>query len=245
MKPNHSVELSVIIPAYNEEKRIGKTLKVVSNFLDKKKISYEILIVDDGSRDKTQEVVKAINLPHLKILSYGENRGKGYAVYYGVHYAGGKWILFADADNSTPIQQFDSLWAASFDFPVVTGSRYLPESRIAVRQGVPRIIMSRLGNILVQLLILPGIKDSQCGFKLFERSAAKNIFARQTIWRWGFDMEILRIAKEQGYKIKEVPIRWLNDDQSRLQSRTVFVKTLLELLAIKRNSIFGCYRKNR
>lgn len=237
-----SVELTIVVPAYNEARRIGKTLKATSNFMRKTGLDHEILVIDDGSSDKTQVVVEGLDLPNIKVLSYGQNRGKGYAVHYGVEHAAGAWILFIDADNSTPIQEFEKLWPARQQYRVIIGSRYIRGSNIAVRQGVPRIIMSRLGNILMQVLILWGVNDSQCGFKLFEAKAAEKIFSRQTIWRWGFDMEILRIARELGYKIKEVPVRWLNDDQSRLQSRAVFLTTLGELLAIKKNSILGRYR---
>lgn len=237
-----AVELTVVVPAYNEARRISKTLKSVSNFMRKTGLHHEILVIDDGSSDKTQAVVEALALPDVKVLSYGENRGKGYAVHYGVEHAAGAWILCIDADNSTPIQEFEKLWPAKQQYRVIIGSRYVRGSNIAVRQGVPRIIMSRLGNVLIQALILWGINDSQCGFKLFEAGAAEKIFARQTIWRWGFDMEILRIARELGYSIKEVPVKWLNDDQSKLQSRTVFVTTLGELFAIKKNSLLGRYR---
>lgn len=240
---NKELRLSVIIPAYNEEGRIGKTLKTMVAFLEQKNFDYEILVIDDGSRDKTKATVRDLDFHSVKVLSYGENRGKGYAVNYGVNQAQGAWILMADADNSTPIEQFDKLFAETDSHRVIIGSRYLPESKIAVSQGVPRIMMSRLGNLLIRLLILPGLHDTQCGFKLFEATAAKEIFAVQSIWRWGFDMEILRIAKERGYKIKEVAITWQNDEQSRIQSSRVFWKTFLELLTVKKNSFFGQYRK--
>lgn len=239
---SRAVELTIIVPAYNEARRISKTLKSVTNFMRKTGLRHEVLVIDDGSSDKTRTVVEGLELSHVKVLSYGENRGKGYAVHYGVEHAAGAWILFIDADNSTPIQEFEKLWPHQQEYRVIVGSRYVRGSNIAVRQGVPRIIMSRLGNVLMQLLILWGINDSQCGFKLFEAEAAEKIFARQTIWRWGFDMEILRIARELGYSIKEVPVKWLNDDQSKLQSRTVFLTTLGELFAIKKNSLLGRYR---
>ncbi len=239
---NPEPTLSVIVPTYNEEKRIVKTLKAINQFFAKKAISFEILVVDDGSRDKTAQVVEELAIAQLRFLSYGRNRGKGYAINYGVKHAQADWILFTDADNSTPIEEFDKLWPESTNYKIIIGSRYLPESHIAVPQPTPRVILSRLGNLLVQFLILPGIKDTQCGFKLFQRSAAKVIFARQTIWGWGFDMEILRIAKELGIKIKEVPINWYNDDQSRIQSSRVFFKTLSELFAIKRKSLLGAYK---
>lgn len=237
--------ITIIVPAYNEEYRIAATLRAIEWYFERKKLPHEILVVDDGSTDETRRVVDGLGIPHTRVLSYLDNRGKGFAVNYGVQAARGAWIMFADADNSTPIDQFDRLWLEADSDRVIIGSRYLKESVITVRQAVPRIVLGRLGNLLVQLLILPGIKDSQCGFKLFEATAAKKIFAKQTIWRWGFDMEILRIAKETGLKIKEVPITWRNDEQSRIQSSGVFLKTLLELLSIKKNSLLGCYSSGR
>jgi len=237
--------LSIIVPAYNEEARITTTLKAINAFFARKDFGFEIIVVDDGSRDQTEIVVNDLHLNSVRLVSYGQNRGKGYAVNYGVKQAKGQWILFTDADSSTPIGEFDRLWAEIDSDRVIIGSRYLKASHITVKQGVPRIVISRLGNLLVQTLILPGIKDSQCGFKLFSAPAAKTIFSRQTIWRWGFDMEILRIAKEHGLKIKEVPITWRNDDQSKIQSSRVFTNTLGELFRITWNSLLGRYQPNR
>lgn len=239
------MKLSVVIPAFNEEKRIGATLQAVSAFLQKQTDEYEIIVVDDGSKDSTTTTVEQLALPHVRVVSYGGNRGKGYAINYGVGQASGDWILMTDADNSTPIEELPKLLAATNNNQVIIGSRYTRGSNVTVRQGVPRIAMSRLGNLLVQLLILPGIHDTQCGFKLFSAAAAKRIFPLQTIWGWGFDMEILRIAKEQGYKIREVGVEWRNDDQSRIQSSTVFTKTLRELFTIRNNSWKGMYRGQR
>lgn len=239
------MKLSVVVPAYNEESRIGKTLRAIDAFLSSRKFSYEIIVVDDGSKDETVKTIALLKIKSVRTVSYGRNRGKGYAINFGVKCAHGDWVLMTDADNSTPIEEFDKLWQSKDDCEVIIGSRYRRGSHIAVRQSVPRIILSRLGNVLVQLLILPGIRDSQCGFKLFSSGATKKIFPLQTIWGWGFDMELLRIAKEQGYKIKEVPITWYNDDQSRIQNARVFTKTLSELLAVRRNSFQGKYLGRR
>lgn len=235
-------ELSIIIPAYNEAERISSTLEKMTKYFTKLGKSYEIIIVNDGSRDQTEEVITKAKPPFARIVSYGQNRGKGFAVKFGAKQAKGDWILFADADNSTPIEEFEKLFAETGKYEVIIGSRYVRGSQIAVKQGVPRIILSRIGNILVQLLILPGVQDTQCGFKLFSSSAAQKIFSRQTINGWGFDMEILKIARDNGYRIKEIPITWYNDDQSRIQSSRVFTKTLKELFVIFGNSLTGMYR---
>lgn len=237
--------LTVIVPAYNEAKRIPQTLQAISQFFASKDLIIEILVIDDGSKDQTRTLAEELNLPNLRVISYYPNRGKGYAIQTGVNEARGDWILFTDADNSTPIEEFDKLWQEAGRYQVIIGSRYLPGSLITVKQPTPRIILSRLGNLLVQTLLLPGVRDTQCGFKLFSQAAARLIFARQIIFGWGFDMEILRIAREFGFKIKEVPIVWRNDDQSRIQSSQVFVKTLSELLTIKKNSWLGRYNPRR
>lgn len=212
------MKISIIVPAYNEENRIAPTLQIINTFFASQNYSYEIIVVDDGSKDQTTTVVNNLKLPHTQVISYGGNRGKGYAINFGVKASSGDWILMTDADNSTPIEQFSKLFTQTDQFEVIIGSRYMSGSTVTVKQSTPRIVMSRLGNLLVQLLVLPGLFDTQCGFKLFSASAARAIFPLQTIWGWGFDIEILRIAKEQGYKIKQVPITWRNDDQSRIQS---------------------------
>lgn len=242
--PHQPLTLSVIVPAYNEAKRISQTLRSIDKYLADKHWSYEILVVDDGSSDQTQTVVNQLKLPNVRLLSYDQNRGKGYAVCFGVKHARGEWVLFTDADNSTRIEELDKLWPATRQYQVIIGSRYLPGSHIAIKQPTPRVVLSRLSNLLIQALILPGIRDTQCGFKLFRRIEAKEIFRRQTIWGWGFDMEILRIARELGYKIKEVPITWYNDEQSHIRSSRVVWRTLKELLTIKNNSLAGHYRRD-
>jgi len=245
MKNTKSIDLSIIVPAYNEAERIPHTLAVISQFFAKQNLAIEILVVDDGSRDQTRTLVEELNLPQLRVISYYPNRGKGHAIQTGVKEARGNWILFTDADNSTPIEEFDKLWAETGRYQVIIGSRYLSGSLITVKQPTPRVILSRMGNLLVQILLLPGVHDTQCGFKLFSHAVAQLIFERQTIFGWGFDMEILRIAREFGFKIKEVPITWRNDDQSRIQSSHVFLKTLAELFTIKKNSWLGRYSPRR
>lgn len=242
---SEEIKLSIIVPAYNESKRIAKTLRTIVSYFKNTNNSYELLVVDDGSKDGTKEVVESLMISNAKVLGYGENRGKGFAINFGVKHARGEWILFTDADNSTPIEEFSKLAAEKADYQVIIGSRYLKESNIVVKQSKLRILLSRIGNILSQVILLPGIKDTQCGFKLFSATAAKQIFAKQTIWRWGFDMEILRIARELSYKVKEVPVIWYNDEQTHLQSRRVFIRTFIELITIKINSLRGLYNDGK
>lgn len=235
------MDISIVIPAYNEEKRIVKTLKKVADFFDRQAMDYEIIVVSDGSRDKTCEVVENFGSDRVKIICVCQNHGKGFGVNRGVANAKGEKILFIDADNSTPIEHFSDLYQHLEEFEVVIGSRYSHDSKIKLKQPWIRIVGSRIGNLLIQTMILPGFPDTQCGFKLFTKDAAKRIFSRQTIWRWGFDMEILYVAKKLGYKIKQVPVSWFNDERSRIQSFRTFTTTFCELVKIKLNALRGVY----
>jgi len=234
--------ISVVIPAYNEAKRIKKTLNYISEYLLKNKYRYEIVVVDDGSRDDTARVVENIGLPGVRLEKYNANRGKGFAVNYGVTKSKGDYILFCDADNATPFYEIKKMLEQIEEYPVVIGSRYLKDSKIKFYQPLFRRIASRFGNMLIQIMILPGISDTQCGFKMFQADAAKEIFSRQTIWRWGFDMEVLYIAKKLNYKIKQVPVDWYSQEGSKIQSSNVFLTTFSELVKIKTRGILGHYR---
>lgn len=236
-------DISVVIPAYNEAQRLPKTLKIIRDYFASTKYSYEILVVDDGSQDNTSEVARDMQIDQLRVLAYKINRGKGYAVNYGVTQANGNYIIFADADNSTPFEQIEKLLLKIEESPVVIGSRYLPESHIVVKQPLSRRVGARLGNLLIRLILLPRIIDTQCGFKMFRNDTAKEIFSRQTIWRWGFDIEVLYIAKKLGFGVREVPVEWYNDTATKIQSPFVFISTLSELFRIKLNSLQGKYRR--
>lgn len=236
-------DLSIVIPAYNEARRLPKTLRIIHDYFALKNCPYEIIVVDDGSLDNTPAKIAKLNIPDLKVLSYKANRGKGYAVNFGTKAAKGKYIIFIDADNSTPFEQIEKLVPYLQDFEVVIGSRYFKGSNIKLKQPLVRRLMARFGNFLIRILVLPKISDTQCGFKMFRKSAARQIFSRQTIWRWGFDIEILFIAKKLGYKIKEVPIDWYNDEGTKIQSPMVFLTTLSELLRIKINSLKKLYKR--
>ncbi len=235
------MDISIVVPAYNEARRITKTLKKVVSFFDGKGMDYEVVVVSDGSTDSTCKIVSDFGSEKVKIICLGRNVGKGFGVHEGIFASKGKKILFIDADNSTPIEHFDDLDKFSDEYDVVIGSRYLKNSKIKLKQPLIRIIGSRIGNLLIQAMILPGFPDTQCGFKLFSADSAKKIFSRQTIWRWGFDMEILYIAKKLGYKIKQVPVSWYNDERSRVHPIKTFVATFLELMKIRGNAIKGVY----
>lgn len=233
--------LSIIIPAYNEENRIPSTLKDIGSYCRKRKLHHELLVVDDGSKDRTMEVVRKARIPCLRLLSYGENRGKGYAVRFGMRQAKGDILLFSDADLSTPIEELDKFLPLLDRFDVLIGSRNLTASDIQINQPLFRQIPGRVFSIFTRLLVLPGIKDSQCGFKLFTRKAAKTIFSRQRIEGFGFDMELLFIARRHGLRVKEVPIIWRNSGESKVSLlRDPFIM-LLSIMKIRLDSLAGRY----
>lgn len=240
-----STYLSIIIPAYNEEKRLPGTLESIAEYLKQIDKEIEVIVVDDGSSDNTTKVAEKMksDIKNLKVINYGENRGKGYAVKTGMLAAKGDYTLFMDADNATPITEIEKLWPFASGFEVVIGSRHLKTSNVVIKQPWYRILISRLGNFVIQALLIKGIKDTQCGFKLFSKKAAKEIYSRQKIDRWGFDMEILAIAQKiLGYKIKEVPVSWYNSPDSRLRPIRDGFRTLRELIKIKINLISGKYK---
>ncbi len=229
--------LSVIIPAYNEEKRIEKTLLSVDEYLSKQSYDYEILVVNDGSKDKTAEIASGLagKLRGLELIDNKENNGKGWVVRQGMLSAQGDYRLFTDADNSTTIDQierFFPFFAQGYD--IVIGSRRLKDSVIAVKQAWIRDFLGGIFRLIVHMLVPLGVKDSQAGFKIFSKKAMGAIFPKQTIFRWAFDVEILAIANKLGFKIKEVPIKWVNDAQSHVKVGGM-VRMLFEVLRIRWN----------
>lgn len=237
--------LSVVIPAYNEEKCIGKTLSLMRKFLDNQGYLYEVIVVDDGSSDTTSAIVDIIaeGWPQLKIINNTVNKGKGAVVKQGVLNSIGEYILFMDADSATPIEEISKLLEYVDKYPIVIGSRHCPGAKIHVPQARHRVILSRISNLLIRFLILPGIYDTQCGFKLLERNAGQNIFSNVRLERWGFDFEMLVIAKHLGYKFKEVGIEWYDDPDSKVRAGKEAFKTLKDLFKVKLNLLKGEYSK--
>ncbi len=238
-------ELSIVVPAYNEENRIKSTLVNIFDFIAEKKINAEIIVVNDGSTDRTAEQVskKKARIKHLKLINKTKNQGKGAAIKTGVTHARGRNILITDADNSTPIEQWESLnKALEAGADISIGSRYLTNSEIQIKQPLLRVMISRLGNLVIRILIVRGIKDTQCGFKLFRNEVAQAIFSKQKIKRWGFDIEVLAVARLLNYKVKEVPVSWFNSVDSRIRPIRDTYRTFLELLQIKSNLLRGVYK---
>lgn len=269
-----SIHLSVIIPAYNEEKRISFTLKVIENYLNKQDYSFEVIVVDDGSTDKTREVVTGSTLKP-KITPKRNNRGKGYSIQEGVLMAQGEYILFADADNATPFEQIDKLWPYREEFDIIIGSRYIlkpkigelnyfkslfhstkellsflflgkvPETTIKKKQSWFRQLMSRGGNYIFVLFLGLGYEDTRCGFKLFRGSTAKKLFSLSKLERWGFDTEILYLAKKFRCKVIEVPVEWFDTAGGEITKNPIkaAIGSFKEIFQIKWYNISGIYKR--
>ena len=241
------VKLSVIIPAYNEETRLPRTLKAVDEYLRRQSYEYEILVVNAGSTDRTKKMVQGamLQVRNLNIMDV-KNRGKGYAVKQGMLHAKGGYRVFMDADNATSLDHVEKMWPEFANgYDVVIGSRDVKGAVIAVPQVWWRRRLGDIFNLIVQLCSgLWGIWDTQCGFKGFTRKAAEEIFSKCTINRWAFDVEVLVLAKKMGYKIKEIPVRWVNDPYSRV-TFSGMVKMLVEVLQITMNNIMGKYKAPR
>ena len=217
--------LSVIIPAYNEADRLPITLIDVDKHLSQQEYDYEIIVVNDGSKDQTAEVVgKFANLiNNLRIINNPDNRGKGAVVRQGMLAAKGNWRVFMDADNSTSVIEFNKMLPYLKEgYEVVIGSRAVRGAKLQPAQPIYRPIFGKLGNIFIQLVLLRGIWDSQCGFDCFSEVSANRIFPSMKISRWGFDVEALALARAMGYKIKELPVTWANDRRSHVTTKAYF-----------------------
>lgn len=236
--------LSVIIPTYNEEKRISTTLLAIDEYLAKQKYDYEIIVVDDGSSDKTSEIVNNFKsmVRNMKLVENKENHGKGFVVRQGMLEAQGDYRVFTDADNSTSIDQIEGFLPFFKEgYDVVIGSRAIRGAKINVHQPFHKELLGKMGNKLIQVVAVWGIKDTQAGFKCFSARAAEDIFPRAFINRWGFDVEALALAKKLGYKIKELPIVWVNDLNTHVKPSAYF-QVFLETFKVRWSFITGKYK---
>ncbi len=241
--------ITVVIPAYNEETRLPPNLERVANYLaDELKRPAEILVVNDGSSDQTSEVsrVQASELERdglsIRVIDNPGNRGKGYSVRNGMLEAQGDWVLFSDADLSAPIEELDKLLDAVKDAKAdgAIGSRALDRSLIGVHQPLFREYSGRVFNLVVRVVSGLSFSDTQCGFKLFRRDAAQQIFSRQLVERFGFDVEILFLARKLGYEIIEVPVRW-NDVEGTTVSTLSGLSAFVDIARVRWNDITGKY----
>jgi len=240
--------LSVIIPAYNEEKRIGVTLDHIAEYLSRQSYDWEIIVVDNASTDGTGALVKQRQnrIPNLRLINKVP-KGKGYAVTSGMLEANGELRLFMDADNSTTIDHIERMMPYIKEgHSIVIGSLTQPGAKIVSGGGEPlwKVFFGKLGNKWIQIFAVWGINDTQRGFKIFTAQATKDIFPRLTIFGWGFDIEVLAIARLKGYKIKEIPITWNNSLDSKINI-WAYPQVLLETLVVFRNRLLGVYKKDK
>ena len=255
--------LSVVIPAYNEQNRLNSSLDKIYNYFssdlllqnsglsgskmgppdirirfNNKLVDYEVIVVNDASMDKTEEIALTNILNkkgRLKLINNPKNMGKGYSVKKGIFVSQGEYILFSDADLSTPIEEVEKLFSfVNEGYDIVIGSRSIKGAQIKVRQPFYREYMGKIFNFFVQAFVFKGIIDTQCGFKLFKAAAAKNIAKKSKIDGFSFDVEMLYLAHKQGYKIKEVPVAWINSPASKVNPVIDSYKMLIELLSIKK-----------
>jgi glycosyltransferase involved in cell wall biosynthesis len=213
------VDISVVMPAFNEQRRIGPSIEAVCAFLRESGRTWELIVVDDGSSDLTGSVANALvqRESRIKVIRSPRNSGKGHAVRAGVLMSHGQEVLISDADLSTPIREVELLWARRQGAVAAIGSRFRPGSRIEVHQNPVRRVLGRLGNRYIRAVAVPGIADTQCGFKLLDGPAARALFAMTRLNGWGIDVEILHLCARFGWPVVEVPVRWSHSTGSKLR----------------------------
>jgi glycosyltransferase involved in cell wall biosynthesis len=235
---------SIVIPAYNESARILATLRSVVSCIHERGWSAEVIVVDDGSRDQTAQIVRAFayNSPEVRLVQNPVNRGKGFSVRSGILQALGEVVMFTDADLSAPIEEAEGLFdAIAGGADIAIGSRWLATSRQTIRQPLYRQLFGRCFNGVTRLIMGLPYADTQCGFKAFTRAAAQTVFQLQTIERWGFDPEILFIARKRGYCVAEVPVSWAHDERSRMSYLKDGMRMLEDIAIVRWNALLGRY----
>ena len=236
---------SIVIPAYNESARLGKTLERVLSYVSAQQWDAEVIVVNDGSRDGTPELVceYAQRHPCLRLIENPGNRGKGYSVRNGMLHAQGDLLLFSDADLASPIEEAPKLLASIRDgADIAIGSRWLRPELQTERQSLLRQFYGRLFNLALRIVLGLNFKDTQCGFKAFTREAAQKIFAQQRIERWGFDPELLYLARRFGLKVQEVPVAWAHVEGTRISPLRDGMRMFTEALQVRWNALTGKYR---
>jgi len=237
------MSLSIVIPVYNEEERMAEAVEAFKAFLLGFDPAPEIIFVDDGSTDRTAAALSAAPARFAyDLISYRPNRGKGFALKQGILKAGGDYVLFLDVDMSTPLAELAKFREAmGRRAPVIIGSRKIKKSHVLKHQSPLRRKLGEGFSLLSNLLLVPGITDFTCGFKVFRRDAAQRIFGAQRIERWGFDAEILFLARRFGYAIEEIPVSWANDERTKVRLLKDVVRSFLDLLQIRLNALLGKY----
>jgi dolichyl-phosphate beta-glucosyltransferase len=236
-------ELSIIIPSYNEELRLPATLSSIAAYIRSSKRRIEVIVVDDGSRDKTVAVAEQFRneIPSLRVVSNGENRGKGYSVRHGMEEARGEIVLFTDADLSAPIEEVEKLLPSMKTNDVAIGSRAMDRSQITIHESPFREFAGIIFNKIVRLILWLPFVDTQCGFKAFRREPCKIIFEQQTIERFGFDPELLYLARHHGLRSVEISVRWGHSPATKVSMMRDSMMMFVDVFVIRWNSITGKY----
>ena len=229
------MKLSLIIPAYNEAERIGNTLERIQEYFSLNPIEHEVIVVDDGSKDDTIKICESFN---VRVIPLSKNMGKGAAVRTGILESKGDLKIFTDADLSTPIEEIEKMIPIleSDEYEVCIGSRALQQELIRKHQPWYREAMGKTFNKFVQLLVVKGITDTQCGFKGFTKKAAEKIFNKAQVNGFAFDVEVVYLAKRLGFKIKELPVEWINDERSKVHPVFDSIRMLNEIVKIRMNN---------
>ena len=236
-------ELSIVIPSFNEEARLPSTLTKISDYIRASKRETEVIVVDDGSRDRTSEVARSFEkgIRSLRVISNGENRGKGFSVRRGMREAHGDNVLFTDADLSAPIEEADKLLSALLQYDVAIGSRGMNRKLISVRQSVFREYAGMVFNLFVRIVLRLPFVDTQCGFKAFRREPCRVIFEQQRIERFGFDPELLYLARHHGLRSVEIPVRWGHSPDTKVSMLRDSIQMFLDVFLIRWNGLTGRY----
>jgi len=233
--------ISVVVPAYNEQKRIGSTLQKMHEYLSRHFNKYEIIVVDDGSTDSTREVLKRRQHKCMRVISYKPNRGKGYAVRTGMLVASYDFVLFSDADLSTPIEELGKFMKEIGSYDFLIASRNADGSHRVENQSVLRRIAGRVFGFVIKMLLFGSVSDTQCGFKLFKKNTIEPLFGRQTLDGFSFDVELICIARKLGLLFKEIPVDWYDNTDSKVRAFSDSLRMFREVLKIKQNALGGVY----
>jgi dolichyl-phosphate beta-glucosyltransferase len=235
------MHLSIVVPAYNEGKVLKANLEKIITYLKSKKYTWEIVVVDDGSRDNTFKIAKTLSNNGVKAYVLPLNQGKGGALKEGFDKANGEYVIFMDADLSVPLKNIDIFLSELRKYKVVIGSRRLSGSNIVVHQPFFRESMGRVFTLLTKIVTSTNLADYTCGFKGFEKNAGKKIFAQSKIKRWSYDAEIMFLAHKFGYKIKQIPVEWFNRVDSRVRLSDAVITSFLDLIKIRVYDLLGKY----
>lgn len=243
MTSKNKPKLSVVIPAYNEAQRFQITLPQIIKFFSQQKFTTELIIVDDGSTDETLSVIKQLagDYQPLIVKTHPKNQGKGAGLRTGILASHGNWVLFMDADLSTPLQELDKFWKYTKNFDVIIGSRKMKGANVKKRQNPIRENLGKVFTILTNILATKNLSDITCGFKMLKGPVARQLFAKSQINDWSYDAEILFLAQKYRHPLKEVPVEWHNDPRTKVSLLKDGLKSLVGLLRIRANDMQGYY----